>query len=268
MQQFSKSDQRGMAHLLVVALLVIVVGAIGFVAWKVSSNEDTTTNNSNKAVSDKAVEDACNKELKDKDLCKFASNYKLDDVSYQSAITTVADGKTSVMNMEVDGKGNSSMTTSEGGKETGAFITLNNATYIKNAEDGSWIKYSAGGDTSAPKQDDPTSDIKLDTNNLTENSTISYKNLGKESCGKLTCFKYQIIDTESPDTTQYIWFDTKDYMMQRWSSKTASGSTDMTFTYKAVVIKEPSPVTDFSAQGSADIQAAQEAAAATAAQAY
>jgi outer membrane lipoprotein-sorting protein len=89
--------------------------------------------------------------------------------------------------------------------------------------------------------------------------------LGKEACGKLTCFKYQVIDSTAPATTQYLWFDTKDYMMQRWSFKDANSSSDMVFTYQAVTIKAPSTVHDFDANSQADMQAAQAAAAAAAA---
>lgn len=265
MHKISKNDQRGIGHLLLIILIAVVVAGIGFAAWRVSSNKETSNGSSSAktAVADKAVQDACNKQLNDKDLCKFASGYKLTGVSYHSVITTVASGKTSVTTMDVDGKDNSSMTTSEAGKETSAFISLNKASYIKDESSGSWIKYPAT-DTTAPKESAPTSDIKIDSSDITENNTISYKKLGKESCGKLTCFKYQVVDTQTPGTTQYIWFDTKDYMMQRWSSKDADGSTDMTFTYQSVTIKEPSPVTDFSAQSNADLQAAQAAAAAAA----
>ncbi|PJE65430.1 hypothetical protein COU91_01650 [Candidatus Saccharibacteria bacterium CG10_big_fil_rev_8_21_14_0_10_47_8] len=264
MQKINKNEQQGIAHLLLIVLIAVVVAGIGFAAWRVSSNKKASngTSSATTAVADKTVQDACNKQLNDKDFCKFASNYKLTGVSYHSVITTVASGKTSTISMDVDGKDNSSMVTSGAGKETAAFISLNKATYMKDESSGSWLKYPAADSTTAPKETDPSSDIKIDSSNLTENNTISYKSLGKEACGKLTCFKYQVVDSQNPGTTQYIWFDTKDYMMQRWSSKDANGSTDMTFTYKSVTIKEPSPVTDFSAQSSADLQAAQEAAAA------
>lgn len=263
MRKLNQKDQHGIAHLLVIVVIVVIVAVAGFAAWRVSSNKKTTTSSPTATVANKAVEDSCNKELKDKDLCKFASNFKLSGISYRSTVTTVAEGKTTVMNMEVDAKDNSSIVTTEDSKETGAFISFNKATYVKDAASGTWIKYSSS-DSSTPKETSPTSDIKIDAQDLTANSTTSYKNLGKEACGKLSCFKYQVTDTQQPGTTSYIWFDTKDYMMQRWSTKDAKGSTDMTFSYVSVTIKEPSPVKEFDAQSNADIQAAQEAAAAAA----
>lgn len=260
-----KYDQRGLAHLAAILIVVVLVAVIGFAGWKVASKNKSGSGNSSKSnavVSDKQVESACNAQLHDKDLCKFASNYNLSNVPYKATITTTGSNGNTLTEMQVDGKNNSSMVTKQGSTETAAFITLNKSSYIKDESSGVWTKYT--DNSSAPTESSPTSDIKIDNNNLTENNTISYKALGKEACGKLKCFKYQIVDSQNPGTTQYIWFDDKDYMMQRFYVKDANGTSDMVFTFTSVTIKEPSPVKDFSAStgapSSADVNAALQAA--------
>jgi outer membrane lipoprotein-sorting protein len=246
-------NEQGIAHLVLIVLAVIVLAAIGGAAWRVSSSKkdskSTATNSSQKAVSDSEVEKACLKEVNDKELCKFASNYKLDGVSYKAVITSVAPEGKSVMTMEVDSKNNSSMVTSQDGKEVGAFISLDKATYTKDLDGKAWTKYSAAAET--PADTNPTKDIDFKPSDFTSEDTVSYKSQGKEACGKLTCFKYQIIDSKTPAQEQYLWFDTKDYMLQRWSTKDAQGTSDMVFTYQNVIIKEPSPVHEMSATPSA-----------------
>lgn len=233
-------DSRGLLNPLLVVLVVVVLGAVGFVGWKVA-NKNVSSQKSSVATN-KAAEADCNKEINDQTFCKFVANLDLKD-SYKVTITSTDDkGSTSKIEMEND-KDNFSMVTKDAsGKETGAFISLANDSYIKDETDGSWTKYS-----SQPTQDSsPTSDIKLNTSDLTSKNTISYKNLGKDGCGKLSCYKYQVVDSTSPDSTQYIWFDTKDYLMQRWYNQDKSGSSDMLFSFVKVTIKAPSPVKEAS----------------------
>src|SRR6185503_19808218 len=86
----------------------------------------------------------------------------------------------------------------------------------------------------------------IDSSDLTQKNTISYKSLGKEACGKLTCFKYQVFDKTQTASSQFVWFDTKDYRMQRYQMSDGKDTTDMTITYQTVKITQPSPVQDFS----------------------
>lgn len=264
-----KNDQRGIAHLLLIVVAAVVIGVAVFAGMKVmSTNKDKDSKSSaTGVVANKEVADACNKELHDKDLCKFASNYKLDGLSYEVVITNTQDGKTSVTTMQIDGKNNSSLVTTEDGAQTGAYISLNKAVYNKDLGTGTWTKFSTATDTAAtPTETKPADNIDFNTSDLTENNTISYKKIGKEACGNLSCYKYQVVDSQNPGTTQYIWFDTKDYVMRHWYSKDSANTTDMVITYRSVNIKEPSPVKEFSAESGA--AAAQAAAAAAAAADY
>jgi outer membrane lipoprotein-sorting protein len=156
--------------------------------------------------------------------------------------------------MSVDGHDNTKMAITKDGKETMATILLNGDTYIKDVASGNWIKYPKSSDSSSSSSS--TSDsVKFDKTNWTESGTTSYKAAGKEACGSLTCYKYQVTDTKSSGSTQYFWFDNKDYMMRRLSVKDSSGTNDMTFSYKAVNITVPSPVVDYTAAAASDFDA-------------
>lgn len=256
----NRENQDGIAHLLLIVLFVAVVGVIGFVGYTVSS-KDKSKNASSSAsvVSNKEVESTCNKELKDKDLCKFASNYNLDNVDYKAVISSATAEGTSNMTMEVDANDNSSITISENGKETYAMIYLDKTSYIKNASDGTWLKYPKSTVTDTTEKT-PDADINIQSDDFTSKSNYSYKKIGKERCGKLNCFKYEVTDKTKANMQQFIWFDDDDYVLQRYSVKEGSDSSDMTFTFKDVTITAPSPVKDYPSASSADVEAAMQAA--------
>lgn len=237
------ADKSGIAHPGLIILVVAVIAVAGFAFWKVSSNKDSNTGSS---ATSKAAQSACEKSINDKNFCKFASHTDLVKAIYVATDTSVTSEGTSTMVIKADGKDNTDLTISQNGAEVSRFISLDGATYMKTPDNDTWIKYPATS-TATPKDTSPTSDIKIDYSNITENNTVSYKNSGKEACEKLTCYKYQVVDTANAGTTQYIWFDTKDYLLRRWSTKDSSGSNDMSFTYpSSVSITAPTPVQEFS----------------------
>lgn len=252
------SNQKGLAHLPMILIGAAVVVIIGLAAWHVSSS-----GSGSKPTVDKEAESACLKEVNDKNLCKFAASYNA-KAAYKAVITSTSSDGTSTSNLSTDGNDNTAMTISQAGNEVSASVVLNGDTYIKDETQNTWIKYPKDN-TSKPDTANPTSDIKIDSSDLTAKNTITYKYISKEACGKLSCFKYQVVDTTQKDLTQYLWFDDKGYQLQKWSSSDSSGTTEMVFTYAKVTITAPSPSKDFSAASSADIQSAQAAAAAAAA---
>jgi hypothetical protein len=264
-----KNDQRGIAHLALILLAVIVAAAVGFAGYRVTSSkgDSKASVSGQSAASDKAAISACNKVYHDKDLCKFTGNYAIDKLSYKMAMTMQAKDGNSSITVLSDGKGNSSANTTASGQGTTALVQLDGVTYMKNSGESVWTKFPKG-DNSVPKQDYPTNDVKFDTaTDAAASSKLTYKKLGKEKCGDLTCFKYQMIDSSRPNATDYFWFDTKDYRMQHWNSKDENGTTDMVITYQKVNISAPSPVKEFSAglDAAAQAQALQQAQAAASA---
>lgn len=276
-----KHNQRGIAHLMLIVMVLVIGGAIGLAAWRVSSaqkDKDSSNNSSTSAVANvkenKELEKSCLSAIKDKNLCKFASrsSFDLNSLSYEATMTnTDKTGKKSEIISQVDGKNNTSMITKENGTETYAYVLLNGAMYTKNAGETTWTKFPASNQTQSSDETPgaPSSEVKLDTNDFTgEKDTITYKALGKEKCGSLNCFKYQIIDKERPSDETFMWFDTKDYMIQKYSFKDSEGSSVMSFSYKNIKISEPSPSKEFSAGSSAELEAAAQAAAAAASANY
>jgi hypothetical protein len=247
------TDQRGIGHIAII-VAVLVIAAVGLVGWRVSQKSSDKA--SSTTVSDKAAIDACNKVYHDKDLCKFTGNYDISKLSYKMDLKTTGNDGNSTGTFLSDGKGNSSIvTTGSGG--TAEFIVLDKVSYMKDSTDGKWFKF-APNESTAPKETNPTSDVKFDTaTDTAAKSTLTYKKLGKEACGKLTCFKYQMIDSSQPNVIDYFWFDTKDYRLQHYYNKDANGSTsDMVITYQAVSITAPSPTKEFNA--GVDTQALQQ----------
>ncbi len=230
-----KKDSRGIAHMAVIAGIVViaVIGGVGFVVHNRQSSTAT--------VSNKEAQDACNKELKDSDFCKFASSWT--GLSNYKAVTTATqkDGTTSKITLQAENKDKTQMTVSQNGTDISDYITISGSTYVKDFSDNKWTKYTTDA---TYKTEDVKDDVKIDFTQTTvaEKDRTQYKKIGKEACGKLTCFKYQIIDPKDTATEQFVWFDTKDHLLRRWTSKNVDGSSDTTFSYDTVKISEPSPI--------------------------
>lgn len=245
----TKSDQRGIAHLgLIVAVLVVLIGA-GVAICRVSSNNSNKNNSSSsssssgKVTTDKQTEDACNTAVHDSTLCKFAASYNPTNTAYKATATTTNGDNDGTLTIESDGKGNYSLSGTSAGQSLDT-ITIGSTSYIKDASSGTWFKY---GSDSSSSTSNPASDFKLSVSDITGNGSITYKNLGTEACGSLTCYKYQQIDKNNASDTSYFWFDNKDYQLRRFSiTDPSTGTTDMSFSYENVSITAPSPVQDVS----------------------
>src|SRR5690606_22982830 len=103
---------------------------------------------------------------------------------------------------------------------------LNGASYVKTGD--VWIKYadSDSNDENLPVDVDTyTSQFEADENTPENSLKDTYKNLGKEACGDLECFKYQILDSAQSEAQTFIWFDTKEYKLRKIESTDAGGIT-------------------------------------------
>lgn len=252
MSQPQKS-QAGFAHMAIIIVIVLVasVGGAGYYVFTKNKDKKSDSTSSIVASADtKAVSDACNKALNDKDFCKFASNFKA-LTNYKAVITgTGADSNSSIV-LEVENNDNSRMVISQNGKETSSFVTIGKDSYYKDLSDGKWVK-STDTSTTTKSESNIHDSIKVEDFSAAETAKTEYKKIGKEPCGKLTCFKYQIIEKDTPNVEQFVWFDTKDYLMRRFTTKDNGETSDMSFTYEKVKITAPSPVkttTDTSVNG-------------------
>lgn len=237
----SLSNERGVAFITELILAALVIGIIGYVFYTVGvaktakkSNPTATT------ATTKAVDDSCVATFHDADLCHFAAySTSLDKQSYKATLNTTQAGQASTMVLQSDGKGNTSLS-GTGNGATFNSIELAGATYVQG--NGVWLKYPSGA--SAPTPSSPSSNMNIGVSA----AGITYKKLGTEHCGNLTCFKYQVMVAATPNITQYVWFDNSSYKLHEWKYDDGSGnSTDMVVTYQAITISAPSPVQDFSA---------------------
>lgn len=228
-------DQRGLSHVLLVMLLVIVIGGVGFAGWRVLHKDKQ-----DKAIDKTATSNAdasCLETYHDKILCNFATaNANFAKLSF-TAVDNSTDnmGQSSQTTVKNDGQGNSSVSSQAGNSATNSVI-IGKTTYIKDGN--AWIKY----DTNAPTLADPAGDLKLQFSNQStpKDQRVNYKNLGKEACGNATCYKYQV-GGPTTDGTTYFWIDAGSYRLQRLTIKTSDGTDDITITYGPVSITAPSP---------------------------
>ena len=227
------SDNRGIAHLALIAVIVVVVAAVGFAAYRVMNQDKDTTGSA--STGKQSTEVPCDSD--DKDLCKFFSSWK---ANKQYRMTTKTDGKDAGV-YEIDGDKSRVVMNMEGSKYE--VITIDKTTYTKAGS--TWYKQ-----TNKETEDDVAKDIKPDFEEPKDEDQgeatapkTSYKKIGKEACGDLTCFKYQVVDADAEaNEKQFIWFDDKDYQMRRSLTETKEGTMEMTFEYSGVSISEPSPV--------------------------
>lgn len=186
-----------------------------------------------------------NCELKDPELCKFVnnmlvardmtimSNATYDETTMEYTFSTTTDNKTH-------------MIMKQNGKDAMNIITIGDTTYTLDTSDNKWWKQTTKPDAmkeTNSQVEEVKNQMKFDQDEF-KNST-SYKSLGKEACGDLTCFKYELVNSEATadDDKQYIYFDDKEYLMRKlvMESKT-NGSTSINYSYEKVAITEPSPI--------------------------
>jgi hypothetical protein len=238
-QRALKSDQRGISHIFVGVVGLLVLFMIILVGVSVSQ-QGNRPKSAKSIAAGKAS--GCVKTFKDNDYCKFATGYDLEKQSYKiTAANTDTHGTTTITYLS-DGRGNSSEASITSGAETD-IVFYNGVPYLKDS-DGTWIQFKRG-DSSAPKYGNPVNDVKFDTAVGREGTSRTYKKAGSEKCGGLPCLKYQLVDSSQPALTEYFWFDTKDYRLQRYTSKDTSSTFDVTLSYIPVRIKAPSPTKDF-----------------------
>ena len=238
-----RNDERGLGHFLVYFLVVAVIAAIGIVGYRVLHKEDTPTDKTAKArqASDQAN---CMKVYHDKTLCTFAvNNTELSNLSY-TAVDNSADsmGQATKITVKNDGKGNTSVN-SDAGNQSYDSVTTGNTIYV-NANDTGWIKYTSNA-PNTPNVTNPTVTLKLDFSDkdTPKNQRVEYKKQGQEKCGNATCEKYKIENSKAAGTN-YIWINTGNNRLMRWTSKSADGTNDVVITYGAVTITPPANATD------------------------
>ena len=238
-----QKNMSGLAHIQLVLVAVVVIAAVGLVGWKVYDNNSGSVPSTG---INKETQDKCMTEVNDKLFCKFTGVFA-NVGDYKTTVnTTDPKGTSSVLELANDSNGDSSMIVKQNGKEQGSIVVYGGVTYFKDpaATDGSWFKYGAN-DTGKPETVDLKKEFLKGDFKGDNGQKLEYKKIGTEACGNLTCYKYQIIDSQKPAETGFIWFDTKEFLMRRVTANDGKGtSSEMTVTYESVSISMPSPTKD------------------------
>lgn len=242
-----KNDERGVGSIVIIGIAVVVLAIAGVTVWKLSSKKTTSstasTTATTKSVSTVAVSSSCLKAFHDSSLCAFANHTNISSQQYVATGTaTSSSGTKSTFTVENDGKGNTDVAYGSNGKQISS-ISLDGVTYVQSAPGSTWLGYAGTGLGAASSVPNPTSGFNVNFTSSTP-AGVSVTKVGTAACGKLSCNEYKVVDSATPTTTEYVYFDTQDYLLRQWTSNdTSTGvAVDLTFTYQPVTIAKPSPV--------------------------
>ena len=239
MKKHTSSSQSGFGHIGLILAVVGVVTLGGLIAWRYLGAQKSPATSAGTSLAQQLASAKC--DYDDKDLCKFFVSWKQHD-NYRMTSKSVDKKENSTTSITYDVQGDKTYSLIKSPAFNSTTITVGARTTYILAADGTWWKQTL------PENEQTTtteSVPKVELNEPSEETTdtaapkTEYKLSGKEACGKLTCFKYQVLNPETPGTTEYIWFDDKDYQLRRSTSDSAEFSSDMTFTYDNVVVKVP-----------------------------
>jgi outer membrane lipoprotein-sorting protein len=232
------NDQRGIGLVIEIIVGAVVLVIIGLAVMQYLKAKDSSGGSTSLIPAGATLNGNC--ELKDTDLCKFTNNWKGMKNYTIKASQTDKDGKKSVSTFEIAGDDKFHMSTTTDGKEVFNMIAIGNTTYTLDYTDNKWWEMTSDSTSDAVKSG---FEFKADEDSKDEPAAdkSQYKALGKETCDKLKCFKYEVIE---PGATakQYIWFDDRDYLLRRvQTTSDGDGTSDMTFSYNKPTINVPTP---------------------------
>ncbi|MBI2051983.1 hypothetical protein HYT33_04470 [Candidatus Roizmanbacteria bacterium] len=189
----------------------------------------------------------------DPDLCKYinralSGDYFKGGVSFKSVTKDKSAKAVSEVVSETQGEDRSHFVILADGKETYNTIMIGNTVYLKDQKDGKWWKQTKeqkkeDGEGDEPEKKYDPKEIKKQLER--EESKIAYKKVGKEQCDSRTCFKYEMVNPDFAEVTEYILFDDRDFILRKMISQTKDGTvTETTFAYENISINAPSPTKD------------------------
>ncbi|MDP3973929.1 MAG: hypothetical protein Q8P92_03795 [Candidatus Daviesbacteria bacterium] len=230
----------------VVIIVVLAIAAIGgyfFLSQKGSLPSPSLPSTS--TLTPRATEKDFESITEDPTLRKhFAAQANKTDYRYKG--TSPGSGLTTVNEVQIKGESvNSKEIESDGSKEKKHLIILGDTTYLKDYSDNKWWKQ-----TIKPEEipDEEGAEEPKDFKEEYSQPDLQYKSLGKEDCGShasgLTCFKYEQIFPDSPETKRFFWFDDKDYLLRKDQAGFGEFIATIEYSYDNINITTPSPTKD------------------------
>jgi outer membrane lipoprotein-sorting protein len=247
MSKITKHES-GVSNIFIIIVIVVVLAIAGVIIWQVTkkSPSKTTTSSTTGSTTPASanISSACLKIFNDDRLCAFAEHTDIDTLSY-IATGTATEGANSTkvtFTVQHDSKNNTFLTYSLNGQQI-SVINYNSITYLQNGLGATWLEYTSSNAAAAAGIPNPVGNFELKFDNSTGAGITAIKD-GTATCGKLTCYKYQVKVASKPNATQYVWFDNKDYLLREYTfSNSSTGTTaNINFVYGAVTIAAPSPV--------------------------
>jgi outer membrane lipoprotein-sorting protein len=219
----------GGARFFLFLLVLVVLGGVGFAASRLLREDEKAK--------PKAQEATIPCISEDKTICKFITSWK-PSTSYRFTVEETTGGVTTTTTYDYDLNNPDKIHTTVEGEPSYEIISIGNTVYTKAGD--TWWKETIEQDpeksgSSGRKEDKSNQDFE-------PVKPTQYTRVGKEACGKLQCYKYEVNDPGNPDTEQFIWFDDKEYKLRTLSFETADTISEQTFEYINVKINVPSPV--------------------------
>lgn len=134
----------------------------------------------------------------------------------------------------------------DNGEKANEMIMMGDTTYLKDYEDNSWWKQAANPveierDTAGDQVVEPI-DFKQEFEEMQDTSTYTF--VGEEACGEMTCYKYEVGDTQMPESVRTIWFDVVKFLLRREENTFGEFTSTTEYTYDGVDVNAPSPTKD------------------------
>lgn len=129
------------------------------------------------------------------------------------------------------------------GKESQNMITIGDTTYLKDPTDNTWWMQKADKleEKSEFKDLEEAYNPEEMKKEVMEKSTVTYKSLGEEACGKLTCHKYEEISGEQDSSSRIFWFDTKELLLRKEEAGYGEFMSISEYSYDNINVTAPSP---------------------------
>lgn len=163
--------------------------------------------------------------------------------SYRSKSTSPGSGLTTVNEIQIKGDSfNFREIESDGAKEKKHMITLGDTIYLKDYADNKWWQQTIKPEKQ--KEEKGEEEEPKDFKEEYSKPNLTYKSLGKEACGKLTCFKYEESDPKNPEVKRTFWFDDKEYLLRKEQGGFGEFIATVEYSYDGINIQAPSPTKD------------------------
>ncbi len=118
-------------------------------------------------------------------------------------------------------------------------ISIGDAVYVYNVKTKTWWKQIVKDSLQADVDEENKIDLPKDAAEIaSEVAKVTYKKLGEEACGSMTCYKYQEINTDYPEGTRTFWFDKQKLLLRKEQNGFGEFTSESKYEYD-VTVKAP-----------------------------